>query len=501
MKLLWFTTKIKSEMGWSTMTEYPALRMLIGGEWVSAGGDGDMPILNPATEQVIARCPKADRTQLDQVLAASARGFATWSAMSGVDRFRIIRRGTGLLRERASQIGAVMVAEQGKPLNEAEREVALSADIIDFLAEEAKRQGGRIVPSRGGGVISQQVRHVPVGPVLALTPWNFPVNLPSRKLGGALAAGCSVILKPAENTPGSAQLLVEALVDGGLPAGVIGLVYGDPGPVSEHLIASPVIRKVSFTGSTPVGRHLGSLAAQGMKRFTPELGGHAPVIVLEDADLDRTVAACVTAKFRNAGQVCVSPTRFFVQRPLYDRFVAAFAQAADAVRVGDAGIDPMVQMGPLAHARRIEAMEGLLTDSAGGRGEIVTGGSRIGEHGFFFAPTVVANPADDARLMHEEPFGPIAAIVPFDTVEDAIVRANGLPYGLASYAFTGSLDRAHDLADVLRAGMVGINHFGVSTPETPFGGVGDSGFGSESGTEGYLAYTDTKFVSIARAGL
>ena len=487
-------------MGRGRMAQYPVLRMLIDGEWIAAGGDGDMPVLNPATEQVIGMCPKADRGQLDQALTAAARNFKVWSAMPGIERFKIIERGTSLMRERAKQIGAVMMAEQGKPLAEAEREVTLSADIIDFLAEEARRQGGRLVPTRGGSVLSQQVRRVPVGPVLALTPWNFPVNLPARKLGGALAAGCSVILKPAENTPGSAQMLVEALVDGGLPPGVLGLVYGDPGPLSEHLISSPVIRKVSFTGSTAIGKHLGALAAKSMKRFTPELGGHSPVIVCDDVDLEPTVAACATAKFRNAGQVCVSPTRFIVQRRLYDRFVASFVAAAEAMRVGDAGLDDNVQMGPLAHSRRVEVMESLVADIAKGRGELAAGGARIGQRGFFFAPTVIGNPAEDARVMHEEPFGPIATIAPFDDVGDAIARANALPYGLASYAFTSSLDRAHDLADALRAGMVGINHFGVSTPETPFGGVGDSGFGSESGTEGYLAYTDTKFVSIARAG-
>lgn len=482
------------------MARYPVLRMLIDGEWIVAGGDGDMPVLNPATEQVIGMCPKADRSQLDQALAAAERGFAVWSAMPGIERFKIIQRGTSLLRDRAKQIGAVMVAEQGKPLAEAEREVMLSADIIDFLAEEARRQGGRLIPARSGNVLSQQVRQVPVGPVLALTPWNFPINLPARKLGGALAAGCSVILKPAENTPGSAQMLVEALVDGGLPLGVLGLVYGSPGPLSEYLISSPVIRKVSFTGSTAIGKYLGALAAKEMKRFTPELGGHSPVIVCGDADLESAVAACVTAKFRNAGQVCVSPTRFLVQRPLYDRFVAAFVAAAEAVRVGDASVDPKVQMGPLAHSRRIEAMESLVADVVQGRGELAAGGARVGERGFFFAPTVISNPAEDARVMHEEPFGPIATISPFDDIANAVTRANALPYGLASYAFTSSLDRAHDLANALRAGMVGINHFGVSTPETPFGGVGDSGFGSESGTEGYLAYTDTKFVSVARAG-
>lgn len=481
------------------MSEYPQLSMLIGGVRQSTGGNGTMPVVNPSTGLEIGSCPKADQAQLDDVLASAATGFEIWSRMPAIERVKIIQRGTALLRERAARIAAVMTAEQGKPLAEAEREVSLSADIIDFLAEESKRQGGRLVPARSSSILSQQVRHVPVGPVLALTPWNFPVNLPSRKLGGALAAGCSVILKPAESTPGSAQMLVEALVDGGLPAGVINLVHGDPGFASEYLIGSPVVRKVSFTGGTQIGKQLGALAAREMKRFAPELGGHAPVIVTGDADVAAAVTVCVAAKFRNAGQVCVSPTRFFVHRSVYDRFVADFAAGADRIVVGDPLADASVQMGPLAHARRIEAMDAFVADSRFAGGEIVAGGRQLDHAGYFYAPTVVADPSPEARLMRDEPFGPIAGIVPFDDLGEAVRRANELPYGLASYAFTGSLDTAHALADGLRAGMVGINHFGVSTPETPFGGVGDSGFGSESGQEGYLAYTDTKFVSLARA--
>jgi succinate-semialdehyde dehydrogenase/glutarate-semialdehyde dehydrogenase len=473
--------------------------MLIDGVWQREGGAGTMPVVNPADGSELGLCPKVDQRQLDAVLAGAARGFATWSATHAIERFAVLRRGTDLLRQRARRIAEVMSAEQGKPLAESEREVQLSADIIDFLAEEAKRQGGRLVPQRNGAILSQQVRHVPVGPVLAMTPWNFPVNLPSRKLGGALAAGCSVILKPAESTPGSAQLLVEALVDGGLPAGVVNLVHGDPGFISEYLIASPVVRKVSFTGGVEIGKHIGVLAARSMKRYTPELGGHAPVIVTKDADIAAVAKACVSAKFRNAGQVCISPTRFFVERPAYERFVAEFAGGADRLTVGNPLTNADVQMGPLAHARRVSVMEEFLAEDAMAGGEVIAGGRRLEGAGYFFAPTVVANPGASARLMQAEPFGPIAGIVPFDDLPDAVARANELPYGLAAYAFTGSLDLAYDLGQALRAGMVGINHFGVSTPETPFGGIGDSGFGSESGVEGYLGYTDTKFISMGRA--
>jgi len=482
------------------MTTYSNPKMLIGGEWIAEGGAGSMPVVNPATEEVIGHCPKASPEQLDAALAAADEAFKIWSNTPGIERYNILRRGADILRQRGPEIASVITAEMGKPRAQALPEVVVSGDVIDFLAEEAKRRGGRLVPTRSPNLLSQQVMHMPVGPSVLLTPWNFPVNLPARKLGGALAAGCSVLFKPAEDTPLSAQMLVECLVDGGLPPGVINLVYGDPGPVSERLIASPVTRKVSFTGSTAVGKHLGALAAEGMKRFAPELGGHAPVVIGESADFERTVAACVAGKFRNAGQVCVSPTRFLVARGIYDKFVAEFARQSEEVKVGDAGADDSVEMGPLAHERRLEAMRNILGDLGGDKGELVTGGSAIEGSGYFFQPTVVANPSADSRLMTEEPFGPIAGIVPYDDIEDAVRIANSLRYGLASYAFTSSLDEAHFLGEQLRSGMVAINHFAVSSPETPFGGIGDSGFGSESGEEGYLGYTETKLVTVAKSG-
>ena len=482
------------------MTAYPVLKMLIGGEWIAEGGDGTMPVVNPASEEILGQCPKASSEQLDAALAAANEAFAKWSATPAIERYNILRRGAQILRERAPDIARIVTAEMGKPTAQALPEVSVSGDVIDFLAEEAKRQGGRLIPPRSANLLSQAVTHEPVGPCVLLTPWNFPVNLPARKLGGALAAGCSAILKPAEDSPASAQLLVECLVDGGLPEGVVNLVYGDPGPVSEHLIASPITRKVSFTGSTAVGKHLGALAAQGMKRFTPELGGHAPVVIGESADFERTLAACVAGKFRNAGQVCVSPTRFLVARSIYDRFVSEFAARSRDLKLGDPGADDSVGMGPLAHGRRVAAMEHALGDLGPERGEIVTGGSAIAGSGFFFEPTVIANPAPDSRLMTQEPFGPVAGIVPYDDIVDAVRIANSLRYGLAAYAFTGSLDESHYLGRSLRAGMVAINHFGVSSPETPFGGIGDSGFGSESGVEGYLGYTETKLVTVAKAG-
>lgn len=482
------------------MTAYPTLKMFINGAWIETGEAGTMDVINPATGAVIGQCPKASPAQLDAALKAADDAFPAWSRTSGAERYAILRRAADLLRERAPAIAHVVTAEMGKPRAQAIGEITSSCDVIDFLGEEAKRKGGRLIPTRGNQLIAQMVTHEPVGPSVLLTPWNFPINLPGKKIAGALAAGCTAILKPAENSPASAQLLVECFVDAGVPVGVLNLVYGDPGPVSEHLIASPVTRKVSFTGSTAVGKHLGALAASHMKRFTPELGGHAPVIVSKHADLDRAVAMCAGTKFRNAGQVCVSPTRFLVAREIYDRFVAEFAARAGALKVGDPGLDESVDMGPLAHGRRIAAMEAVVADAGGNRGEVVTGGKAIAGSGFFFEPTVIANPSPDSRFMTEEPFGPIAGIVPFDAIEDAVRIGNGLRYGLAAYAFSGDLDEAHYLGRALRAGMVGINQLIVSSPETPFGGVGDSGFGSEGGEEGYLAFTDTKLVMLAKAG-
>jgi len=482
------------------MTTYPEVRMLIGDEWIAEGGQGAMQVVNPATEKAIGSAPKVSKEQLDAALAAADSGFAVWRDTPAIERYRIIRRAAELLRERAETIARVVTLEMGKPHAQALGETTGAADLIDFLAEEAKRQGGRIVPARSHVILEQRVTQEPVGPAVLLTPWNFPINLPAKKIGGALAAGCSAILKPAETTPASAQMLVECFVDAGLPDGVLNLVHGDPAMISEHLIASPVTRKVSFTGSTAVGKQLGVLAAQGMKRFTPELGGHAPVVIGESADFDRTVAACAATKFRNAGQVCVSPTRFLVARGIYDRFVAEFAARSQKLKVGDASSDESVEMGPLAHAGRVAAMTELMKSLGGEKGEIVAGGSAIQGPGHFFQPTVIAAPSLDSRLMVEEPFGPVAGIVPYDDIEEAVRIANSLRYGLAAYAFTASLDESHYLGRSLRAGMVAINHFGVGSPETPFGGTGDSGFGSESGVEGYLGYTETKLVTVAKAG-
>lgn len=480
------------------MNDYPALALYIDGKWIASASGGSRPVVNPADESAIGLLPLAGEAELDLAVAAACKGFETWRKASAHSRWEVVTRATRLLRERADAIARIMTLEQGKPLAESRREVLLSAEIIDFLAEEGKRAYGRLVPPRSDAIFAQAVSRVPVGPAALFTPWNFPMNLPARKVGAALAAGCSAILKPAEETPGSAIELVRAFHDAGMPAGVLNLVCGDPALVSSYLIAHPAIRKVSFTGSIPVGKHLGELCARGVKRFTAELGGHAPVLVLPDADAERVARQSVAAKYRNAGQVCASPTRFLVHRSLFESFVATFAAGARALHVGS-GFDAASEMGPLAHARRIGEMEALVEDAVACGATLACGGHRLPGAGFFFAPTLLTNVPADARILRQEPFGPLAVINPWDDLDTALSQANGLPYGLAAYLFTRDLALAHGVSARLEAGMVGINHFGVSQPETPFGGVKESGHGSESGQEGLSAYLDTKLTSFGSA--
>lgn len=480
------------------MNDYPTPALYIDGCWITAGSGGGRPVTNPADGTELAVLPLAGEAELERAVAAAQRGFALWRATPAHARHERIASATRLLRERADAIARIMTLEQGKPLAESRREVLLSADIIDFLAEEGKRAYGRLVPPRSDAIFAQAVTRVPVGPAALFTPWNFPMNLPARKVGAALAAGCSAILKPAEDTPGSAIELLRAFHDAGLPAGVLNLVCGDPAQVSSYLIAHPGIRKVSFTGSIPVGKQLGELCARGVKRYTAELGGHAPVLVLPDADAAHVAKLSVTAKYRNAGQVCASPTRFLVHRSLFDPFVAAFAAGAQALRVGN-GLAADTEMGPLAHQRRVGEMEALVEDAVACGANLVCGGGRLPGAGFYFAPTLLSNVPLSARILQQEPFGPLAVVNAWDTLEEAVAQANGLPYGLAAYLFTRDLSLAHRISANLEAGMVGINHFGVSQPETPFGGVKESGHGSESGQEGLAAYLDTKLTSFGNA--
>lgn len=472
---------------------YSDVLLHIDGAWVKGATGRTIPVINPATEEQIGTVAHADKADLDRALAAAEKGFKAWRKVSAFDRYKLMRKAADILRSRADDIAKLMTLENGKPLVEAKGETLLGADIIDWMAEEGRRAYGRIVPGRMDGV-AQLVIKEPVGPVAAFTPWNFPINQVVRKASAAIATGNSIIVKGPEETPASCAELVRAFVDAGLPQGVINLVYGVPAEISEYLIPHPIIRKITFTGSTAVGKQLAALAGRHMKRATMELGGHAPAIVFDDADVDTAVKILSANKYRNAGQVCVSPTRFLVQEGVYKKFVEGFVAAAKAVKVGD-GMDPATRMGPLAHGRRIEAMESFVADAVSKGAKIETGGKRIGNKGYFFEPTVMTDVPLDAKIMNEEPFGPLAPIVPFKDFDSVVEEANRLPYGLAAYAYTKSVKTATAIGNAIESGMVSINHHGLALPEVPFGGVKDSGYGSEGGLEAIEPYLVTKFVT------
>ncbi|EKF42532.1 aldehyde dehydrogenase [Nitratireductor indicus C115] len=472
---------------------YPSTKLLIDGEWRDGAEGKSIDVVDPATGDKIGEVAHATRKDLEAAVAAVEKGFKIWSQTPAFERYKIMRKAANLMRERADTIASIMTREQGKPLAEAKMETMAAADVIDWFSEEARRTYGQIIPARAPGVMQMAIK-LPVGPVAAFTPWNFPINQVVRKLSAAVAAGCSIIVKAPEETPASPAELIRAFVDAGMPAGVVNLVYGVPAEISEYLIAHPVIRKISFTGSTPVGKHLAALAGQHMKLATMELGGHAPAIVFDDADLDKAVKVLSASKFRNAGQVCVSPTRFLIQDGVHDKFVSAFTEVAKNIKVGN-GLEDGTQMGPLANERRITALEDLIADAVSAGAEVKTGGRRIGNKGNFFEPTVIANVPKTARIMNEEPFGPIAVFSRFSTLDEVIEEANRLPFGLASYAFTGSGETAQHLGLRIEAGMTTINHNGLALPEVPFGGIKDSGHGTEGGSEAIEAYLSTKFVT------
>ena len=469
------------------------LSLFINGSWRIGEGRDLFPVVDPASGEAIGEVPMASPADLDEALDAADKGFKVWRATPADQRGAVLKKAAVLLRERVEPIARLLTLEQGKPIAEARAEVLSSAQFLEWCGEEAPRIYGRTLvrPTGQRALVTRQ----PIGPVAAFSPWNFPVYLMAKKLGQALAAGCSVGAKPPEETPGCTGALVRCLVDAGLPNGVVQLVHGVPDAVSRHLLASPVIRKVSFTGSVPVGKHLMRLAADGLKRVTMELGGHAPVLIFADCDLEKTLDAVVPQKFRNAGQVCVSPTRFYVQEAIYDRFVAGFAERAKAVTTGH-GLLAATRMGPLANARRPGAIAALVDDAAAKGARVLAGGKR-GEGGFFFEPTLLADVPDNADIMSNEPFGPVAVTAPFSTFDDAVEKANRLPFGLAAFAFTEGLRNANLLGDAIEAGMVGINTFAISTADAPFGGVKDSGFGSEGGLEGMDGYLVTKAIHMA----
>ena len=476
------------------MTAYPHTELLIDGQWRPAADGRTLPVFNPATGEEIGRVAHAGRADLDAALAAAQKGFAAWRKMSAFDRRKILRSAAELMRARAEETAAVLTLEQGKPLAEARGETLAAADIIDWFADEGMRVYGRIVPSRSAA-ITQTVLKDPVGPVAAFTPWNFPINQVVRKAAAALACGCSILVKAAEETPAAPAALLRAFADAGVPAGAVGLVYGDPAEISSYLIPHPAIRKITFTGSTAVGKQLAALAGLHMKRATMELGGHAPVIVSEDADVAQAVKIAGGAKFRNAGQVCISPTRFLVHESLHAAFVEGITAYASGLKVGD-GLDKTSQMGPLANPRRLSAMQDFVQDAEKSGAKVTTGGERIGNSGNFFAPTVIADAPLSARVMNEEPFGPLAIVNRFTDLDAAIAEANRLPFGLAGYAFTRSQKTAHRLSHEVEVGMLWINQPALPTAEMPFGGVKDSGYGSEGGPEAMESYLNTRAIAL-----
>ena len=460
------------------MTDYPDLQLYIGGRWKSAAGQ---PVINPADESLIGIVPSATRSDLDSVLEAAQAGLKVWSRMSPAKRADIILKAVAIMRERAQQMATAMTLEQGKPIAQALLEILRGCDIIEWDATEGRRLYGRIIPSEPG--IRHTVLRQPIGVVAAFSPWNFPMSAPARKVGGALSAGCSIILKASEETPAGAVQLVQAFHDAGLPPGVLNLVFGAPSEISEYLIPQRSVRLVTFTGSIPVGKKLAQLAGRPLRPAIREVGGHAPVIVHRDAHPAATAELSVIGKARNAGQVCVAPTRFFVHEKIFHAFATSFARKAQALIIGN-GLDRATQMGPLANSRRVEAMEEFVADARSRGADVLAGGNRIGSRGYFFPLTVLANVPDDALAMQQEPFGPLALINPVTSLDEAIEKANALPYGLAGYAFTRSARSADRLADELEVGNLSINNFTASVAETPFGGVKDSGYGREGEQKG-----------------
>jgi succinate-semialdehyde dehydrogenase/glutarate-semialdehyde dehydrogenase len=477
-----------------TAPSYPSTQLFIDGQWCDAADGRSLAVLNPATGQEIGRVAHAGQADLDRALLAADRGFATWRIMSAYDRSKIMRTAAALMRERVESIATMMSQEQGKPLAESRIETLSAADIIEWFAEEGRRVNGRIVPPRNAAN-QQMVIKEPVGPVAAFTPWNFPINQVVRKVSAALAAGCSILVKAPEETPASPAALIRAFADAGVPAGVIGLVYGTPAEISNYLIPHPVIRKVTFTGSTFVGKQLAAMAGQHMKRVTMELGGHAPVIVAEDADVKLAVQAVGAAKFRNAGQVCISPTRFLVHNSVRAEFEQAMVAHVNSLRVGE-GLAQGTTMGPLANPRRLTAMQQITADAVQQGAKVLAGGERVGTVGNFFAPTVLTDVPLSAKIFNDEPFGPVAAVRGFDTLDEAIAESNRLPYGLAGYAYSTSIKTVHRLTQQLEVGMLWINQPALAVPEMPFGGVKDSGYGSEGGPEAIDAYINNKAVYV-----
>ena len=472
---------------------YPYLKMLIAGEWTDGNSGKNEPVICPADGSELGMLPHASPADLDKALESSLEGFNIWRKLTPHSRQNILEKAARLLEEQFDDISANLTREMGKPIGEARVEMQAAIDLLRWYAEEGKRLYGRIIPSRFQNM-HHEARKAPIGPVVAFIAWNFPATNTMRKVAGALAAGCSITIKPSEETPSTAISIGKALMDAGLPAGVLNIVFGIPSEVSEHLLASSIPRKLSFTGSVPVGVHLQQLAAKNMIRCTMELGGHSPVMVFEDCDIESAAQLCAVGKFRNAGQVCISPTRFFIQNSVHDKFIELFKEHVAAIQVGD-GLNESVNMGPLVAERRIDIMDDFVSDAVEKGAEVLVGGSRIQNSGSFYAPTLLRKVPDNAKIMMEEPFGPIAPTTGFASLDEIVDRANSLPFGLAAYAFTGSPKTAGILKTEIETGMLAINSLHIHSVETPFGGLKSSGYGYEGGIEGLDAFLATKYSS------
>jgi succinate-semialdehyde dehydrogenase/glutarate-semialdehyde dehydrogenase len=481
---------------WHAMSvDYPALELVIAGSRIGAGERAISPVINPSTGASLGELPHATTADVDEAIDAAAKGFDRWRRISPLDRGRVLRRAAEGIRAQRERLGWLIASEMGKPVAEARRDADTAAEMFEWAAEEARRAYGRVIPPRTAGVRQLAIVE-PVGPVAAFSGWNSPAITPSRKLSGALAAGCSVVIKPSEETPATALLIVGALEAAGLPPGVVNVLFGNPGEIAERLAGSEAIRQVTFTGATAVGKHLAEIGARTLKRMVMELGGHAPVVIFGDVDPEEVATTAVAAKYRNAGQICTSPTRFYVHESIHDRFVARFVEVARAWPVGDP-FDDRTKMGPLANARRLEAMQAMTADARRHGVEIAVGGEHIEGRGFFYKPTLLANVDPRCLAANVEPFGPLAMTAPFRTFDEVVAAANRLPFGLAAYAFTRDAKTAIAISDALDSGCVVVNHWTVSLPETPFGGVKDSGFGHEGGVEGLTAFQKLKYVTQA----
>lgn len=473
---------------------YENLALYINGEFLSGDGRNSQDIINPSTLEVIGKLPHATEQDLDNALQAAQKAFESWRHSSPMERSEILRKVAQMSRDRAEEIGRNITLDQGKPLHEAIGEVKSCADHADWHAEECRRIYGRIIPPRQPSVRQMVIRE-PIGVCAAFTPWNFPYNQAIRKICAAIGAGCTIIIKGPEDAPSAVMAIARMFHEAGLPKGVLNVVWGVPAEISDKLIRSPIVRKVSFTGSVPVGKQLASLAGAHMKPITMELGGHSPVIVFEDADVERAAKQLARFKIRNAGQVCVSPTRFYIHQDIFAQFKDIFTDTLANIKVDD-GLKEGTEMGPLAHERRVTAMQQFVDDATQKGAKVLLGGTnKENEQGYFYMPTVLIDVPKEAKIMSEEPFGPIAPLVPFTDHQEVINEANSLPYGLSSYVFTNSLQTAHMASNEIQAGMVNINHFGSALPETPFGGIKDSGIGSEGGQETFDGYLVTKFVT------